>query len=163
MLFTLLVNFSPGIIGRRSKRRKGARDGGELSHFMAGSQNQTRWRGYTISCRLLSCLTLLNTLTSHLKNYDMQFITSCRYNTKEERSELKKKKEGKKSKFTDGLSQGLAYHGWGVKVMLSHPGFFEWLTNRMTDNTKPGSFFFLPPFVISFASSFLFLSFSSFF
>eukprot|EP00026_Physarum_polycephalum_P007792 Phypoly_transcript_07859.p1 GENE.Phypoly_transcript_07859~~Phypoly_transcript_07859.p1 ORF type:complete len:473 (+),score=81.58 Phypoly_transcript_07859:157-1575(+) len=34
--------------------------------------------------------------------------------------------------------QGLAYHKWGVKIMMSHPGFFEWLTNRTTENTKPG-------------------------
>lgn len=34
--------------------------------------------------------------------------------------------------------QGLSYHSWGVKLMMSHPGFFEWLTNRMTENAKAG-------------------------
>jgi len=34
--------------------------------------------------------------------------------------------------------QGLAYHAWGVKLMMTHPGFFEWITNRKTENTKPG-------------------------
>lgn len=34
--------------------------------------------------------------------------------------------------------QGLTHHQWGVVALLTHPGFFEWLTNRTTEVAKQG-------------------------
>jgi hypothetical protein len=32
----------------------------------------------------------------------------------------------------------MSNHVWGVQLLMSYPGYYEFITNRSTENTKPG-------------------------